>query len=189
MKTVEEYLDEYISLVEVARNRPTPEGYTEKHHIFPLSWMPNDYLVVLTAQEHFTAHYLLHKAFPEDQPMAFAFWAMCNMKKVDRDYKVKAEIYAEARKAFAKANSILHSGREFSAEHKARLKIANTGSNHPMFGKSLLKKTKAKLSAANTGSKNPMFGKKAKTSNCPHCGRDIAVNLFNRFHNDNCKLK
>ena len=134
MKTQEEYLDEYISLMEVARNRPTPEGYTEKHHIFPKSWMPNDYIVVLTAQEHFIAHYLLSKAFSEDNKMSLAFWMMCNKvgtSKHERDYEVSAEIYAEARESVAKLQS-----------------ETGSGENHPMFGKKHSKETRAKMSAS-----------------------------------------
>lgn len=34
-----------------------------------------------------------------------------------------------------------------------------------------------------------MKGKKQPTTNCPYCSRDIANNLFNRFHGNNCKQK
>lgn len=33
------------------------------------------------------------------------------------------------------------------------------------------------------------LGCKHPTTNCPHCSRDIANNVYNRFHGDNCKLK
>ena len=204
MKTQEEYLDEYISLMEVARNRTTPEGYTEKHHIFPKSWMPNDYLVVLTAQEHFTAHYLLHKAFPEDNGMATAFWLMCNMKKVGRDYQVSAEIYAEAKKACAKATSErmtgnvpsaetrakigkAHRGKKVSAESRAKMRENRkdvSGKNNSFFGKKHTPESIAKQIAAQTGSKHVMT-----QITCLHCNRTMAKNNYPRYHGDNCKLK
>ena len=177
MKTQEEYLDEYISLMEVARNRPTPEGYTEKHHIFPKSWMPNDYIVVLTAQEHFIAHYLLSKAFPEDNSMAYAFWGMCNQKSFGRDYEVAAEIYAEAKKAFAIASSKTHKGKKISEKTRQALIKANTGrvqsdetkekirasqmgKNNSSYGRARSEEELNRLRKNFTGRKNPMFGKK-----------------------------
>lgn len=34
-----------------------------------------------------------------------------------------------------------------------------------------------------------MLGKKQPRTTCPHCKRDIANNMYNRHHNNNCKLK
>ena len=84
--------------------KKTAPVYTEGHHILPKSWMPNNYIVQLTAKEHFEAHYLLFKAFPEDRKMMFAFRAMCNQadgKLRQRDYTVTAERYEESRKAIS----------------------------------------------------------------------------------------
>lgn len=45
-----------------AASRPRPEGYTEKHHVFPVSiYGKNKRIVVLTAREHYIAHALLEK--------------------------------------------------------------------------------------------------------------------------------
>lgn len=59
-------------------------------------------LVNLTAREHFICHWLLHRIYPENAKLAFAFWAMANMKrgKCSRDYVVGSRLYEEARKAF-----------------------------------------------------------------------------------------
>ena len=57
-------LKHYINLVRKAQSRQKPEGYTEKHHIFPVSvFGDNNRVVVLTAREHYVAHLLLWKAF------------------------------------------------------------------------------------------------------------------------------
>jgi hypothetical protein len=37
--------------------------------------------------------------------------------------------------------------------------------------------------------RKPRLGQKQPTTNCPHCGRDIANHLFGRWHGDNCKQK
>jgi hypothetical protein len=34
-----------------------------------------------------------------------------------------------------------------------------------------------------------MLGKKQPKTECPHCNREIANNVFTRYHGDNCKLK
>lgn len=47
-----------------AEQRETPDGYTEKHHVFPKSvYGENNRLVSLTAREHYIAHALLDKGF------------------------------------------------------------------------------------------------------------------------------
>jgi len=47
------YLKIYCNLIRKAENRTPPEGYTEKHHIFPLSISgKNKRIVVLNAKTH-----------------------------------------------------------------------------------------------------------------------------------------
>ena len=56
------YLKHYCNLIRKAENRVPPEGYTEKHHTFPVSiFGKNKRIVVLTAREHYIAHALLEK--------------------------------------------------------------------------------------------------------------------------------
>lgn len=56
------YLKVYCSLIRKAENRTPPEGYIEKHHIFPVSiYGKNDRIVVLSGREHYIAHALLEK--------------------------------------------------------------------------------------------------------------------------------
>lgn len=56
------YLKIYCNLMRKMENRTPPEGYTEKHHIFPKSiFGNNNRIVVLTAREHYIAHALLEK--------------------------------------------------------------------------------------------------------------------------------
>ena len=56
------YLKHYCNLIRKAENRVLPEGYTEKHHIFPISiFGKNNRIVRLTAREHYIAHALLEK--------------------------------------------------------------------------------------------------------------------------------
>lgn len=58
------YLKVYCNLIRKAEIRTPPEGYIEKHHIFPVSiYGKNNKIVLLTGREHYIAHALLEKAF------------------------------------------------------------------------------------------------------------------------------
>lgn len=58
------YLKVYCNLIRKAENRTPPEGYTEKHHTFPVSiFGKNKRIVILTAREHYIAHALLEKIY------------------------------------------------------------------------------------------------------------------------------
>jgi hypothetical protein len=58
------YLKVYCNLIRKAENRIPPEGYTEKHHTFPVSiYGKNNRVVVLTAREHYIAHTLLERIY------------------------------------------------------------------------------------------------------------------------------
>jgi hypothetical protein len=58
------YLKVYCNLIRKAQQRQVVEGYTEKHHIFPVSiFGKNDRIVVLTGREHYVAHALLERIY------------------------------------------------------------------------------------------------------------------------------
>lgn len=113
-----DYLKTYEALISKARTAKK-KGYTEEHHIIPksiygqglldesgLSHVDDENnLVTLTAREHFVAHWLLHRAFPEDRNLALAFFGMAYLKSTDqkRDYIISSRTFAEAREAGAKA--------------------------------------------------------------------------------------
>lgn len=57
-------------------------------------------------------------------------------------------------------------------------------------GRKRSEETKDKIFKTKLNNPNPNIwnkGKKARRIKCPHCGRDIAYNLFNKWHGDNCK--
>lgn len=58
------YLKVYCNLIRKAQQRQVVEGYTEKHHIFPVSiFGKNNKVVVLTGREHYLAHVLLERVY------------------------------------------------------------------------------------------------------------------------------
>lgn len=68
----------YDSLVDRGRHRIIV-GYFEKHHIIPrcIGGSDEDHnLVDLTPEEHFLAHLLLVKLYPQDRKILFAAWMM-----------------------------------------------------------------------------------------------------------------
>ena len=97
------YLKIYCNLIRKAENRTCPDGYVEKHHVFPKSIFGNNNIIVtLTAREHYIAHALLEKVYIrrygiEDhrtKKMIHAFWIMSIKNK---DQKVNSYIFENLR--------------------------------------------------------------------------------------------
>lgn len=68
----------YDKLILHYQENPT-EGFVEKHHIIPKCMGGDDSaqnLILLPTRAHFIAHYLLHKAYPENRSLAHAFAMM-----------------------------------------------------------------------------------------------------------------
>ena len=75
----------------------------------------------------------------------------------------------------------------------------NAGSKHPLWGKTHSKETKKKMSQSHAGvpkgphssSTKALMREKAlerEKLGCPHCGKEVPVNVAKRWHFDNCKL-
>jgi hypothetical protein len=83
---------------------PDPDVYYEVHHIIPKCMgggNEKENLTTLTAREHFIAHWLLARIYPEHQGIGFSFWMMCNVKYIGkRDYIISSRAYEEARSIF-----------------------------------------------------------------------------------------
>lgn len=88
--------------------------YFEGHHIEPKCLGGNksrnvnsNNIVLLTAREHFLAHWLLFLAYPNNSKIVYAFWAMCNGwiingRKNRENYskiKLSSRLYEEVRKS------------------------------------------------------------------------------------------
>ena len=74
------YQNHYERLINRARDRIL-EGYKEKHHVVPRCLGGTDdlsNLVDLTAEEHFVAHQLLVKIYPENKKLISALSKMCS---------------------------------------------------------------------------------------------------------------
>lgn len=182
------YIEVYNRITLNRKDLPK-ETYGEVHHIWPKSLgggNKSENMVRLSAKEHYIAHHLLTKIFPDCREMATAFGMMCGRIGAKGVY-VSPRVFALARENFAKAQR----GRKVSAATLAKMRESQKGlqrgENHPMFGKHhsaesrqkirearLGKKasveTKQKLSATHkglySGSNHPFYGKHHRAETC-----------------------
>ena len=79
-------------------------------------------------------------------------------------------------------------------EARQRIAKAKIGDKNPMFGKTVSNATKEKKRQSNIkylqklkdqGIKHPSIGFTQTRVSCLHCKKEIAVNIFSRFHK-NC---
>lgn len=82
------YENIYKKLVERAKNR-TSEDLYEVHHIIPRCLGGNnekENLVKLTPEEHYVAHQLLHKIYPDHKGLLYAAVKMCSNRMNNKLY-------------------------------------------------------------------------------------------------------
>lgn len=137
-----DYQKHYDLLIERARARVL-QGYVEVHHVVPRCLGGGDEkenLVQLTAEEHYVAHQLLHKIYPESYSLMFAVIAMTgnpNGKRCNKAYGWMRRKNA----AFQSANSLKRwSDPEYRVLHKEAMDKVRSS---PEYG--------AKISEANKG--------------------------------------
>jgi len=169
-----EYLKHYNLLMQKAQqeNRvKTKEIYYEKHHIVPKSEggsNTKENLVLLTAREHFIAHWLLYRDNPNSQSRAYAFWKMCAQHNPKQSrYTPSSRIYEEARLGFREANSKTHKGKTLTESHKKQIserrkgKATRTGFLHTEETKRRISETKKGAPTWNKGLPRTADEKKA----------------------------
>lgn len=128
------YLNTYIRLVDSRLYRGTKrESGFEIHHIVPKSWggCSNDFnKVKFTYREHFIAHKLLHKAYPEDKKMAYAL--LC-MLRLNLTRKLASKQIEEIKKYWSKYRSKPRPDSHMkNIKHKERQSKAIKGVNNPL---------------------------------------------------------
>lgn len=137
------YLKVYCNLIRKAENRTPPEGYTEKHHTFPVSiFGKNNRIVVLTAREHYIAHALLERIYIK----------RCGLKDKKTFKMICAHTYMKGNDNYV--NSYLYECARVKRNNLMRLE------NNSNYGKSRSKETREKISISLRGEKHPNFGKK-----------------------------
>jgi hypothetical protein len=116
--------------------------YYELHHIIPRclnGTNDKNNLVLLTAREHFVAHQLLVKIYPEEYKLVFALKMMCINN--NRNHIRNNREYEWIRKLIAKASSESQKGKSYGYKYPKGHSLSK-GENNGMYGKSHKKETK-----------------------------------------------
>lgn len=125
-----DYKKVYDSIINRAKERELI-GYKESHHIIPKCLggsNKKENLVNLTAREHYLVHWLLHRIYPSNNGLAYAFYTMVNTSKTyKRSYKVSNRVFEEAKIAFAEAHSKKMIGTRQSLEHTEKIQSHRRG--------------------------------------------------------------
>ena len=175
----QKYRKHYKSLIFKARSRII-FAYSEKHHIIPkcLGGVNNEENYVnLTPEEHFVAHLLLCKTFPNNNKIVYAAKMMTTNKL---GYRINNRFYGWLRRKFSESMSGENNpmfgkvgelsphfgkknhGSSEGCKQRVGEKHPNfgkmSGELNPMFGKKRL--DRFEICKRQVGELNPMFGKK-----------------------------
>lgn len=120
-----DYQKIYSNLIAKCKARPAFEGYSETHHIVPKSLGghktdPSN-LVVLTAREHFVAHFLLAKMHGGTQ------WLSINRMRGNDGFYINSRLYEIARREIAKETSKRFAGKPKTEEQRAKMSASAIG--------------------------------------------------------------
>lgn len=153
------YLKVYCNLIRKAEKRTPPEGYTEKHHTFPVSiFGKNNRIVVLTAREHYIVHALLEK--------------ICIKRYGFNHHKTKKMNNAHIlMKSSGYCNSYLYESAKIRRSQNMKGNINRLGKNHN-------EKTKEKIGKSNFGKKRTEQQK-----------LEMSINFKGRKHSEETKEK
>lgn len=123
----------------------------EKHHILPKclgGGNSKSNIVKLTCEEHFIAHQLLVKIYPENKKLIFAAHAMTISSK--KHSRVNNKEYAWLKKLKSAEMSKLHKGKIVTKETKEKMSFAKKGKvfgiNNGFYGKTHTEEFKNKKS-------------------------------------------
>jgi hypothetical protein len=159
-------------------------------------------LVDLTPEEHFLAHQLLVKIYPNNYKLVFA--ASCMARNLNGN-RSNNKLYGWIRKRLSQAVKQQQTGVPETAESNLKrsitLKGKRTGKDNPFYGKTHTDEFKQNLStkwsggnnpfygSSRKGILNPFYGKHPQKYKCVHCAKEVSQGNLTRWHNDNCKQK
>ena len=119
-----------LNRIKLPKNHPN-YVYLESHHILPRCLYPqyakeSQNLVLLTAREHFVAHYYLIHMF-NSKDLDYAYWRMCTDK---RGRQITADEYELGKQRAALRSSELNKGKCMTPETKQKLSDSLKGRKH-----------------------------------------------------------
>ncbi len=170
-----DYSKHYNLLIERARGRLL-EGYVERHHVVPRCMGGDDSadnIVELTAEEHYVAHQLLVKMYPDNWLLVYAAQMMTVGRSNNRQY---GWLRRRAAQAISEAN-------KGNVPHNKGI----TGEESHMYGVKRTAETKEKMRQARLGGTSGMKGRVAwnrgkKTSEETRTKISEAVSKAKRGH-------
>lgn len=211
----------YDSLIERARNRSILPGvYFEHHHIIPKCLDGTDdieNLVKLFPEEHYIAHLLLVKIYPDEKKLIYAARMMCigssNNRRSNKEYAWLKEKFIQLKKGVPRTDEVKEKikignlNKIVSESTKEKIRIARNkqiiteesnkkrsktakskGIRPPDWtGKNHTDESKKKISNSKKGKPSHWKGKKREILICPHCNKSGAGGGMFRYHFDNCK--
>lgn len=214
MEHLMNYMKLYNTLIETSKSKNRikhNDEYFENHHILPKCLGGSDdksNLVLLTAKEHYIAHYILTKIHPNNVSIISAFWFMCNATSENQQrIKVNSRTYSKAKQLLSKIRSENWKGEnnpnnwnDRSGENNGMYGVHRYGEENPFYGKKHTEESKRKQSEAKIGKYvseetkqklKEVWNKRKETEIvCPHCNKtSVHPGIMKRYHFDNCKFK
>lgn len=166
-----DYQKIYNKLIERAKGRENC-GYTERHHIIPRCIGGNDELenlVRLTPEEHYTAHLLLSRIYPNEIKLIMASMMMCANRKNNK-------VYGWLRKRHAEVMS-----------------ISQLGENNSIYGSRWVTSIKTRESIL-LKKNEPIpdgwiLGRKIfNLPTCEYCKKEFIRQKYERFCSKDCRM-
>jgi hypothetical protein len=132
------YSKHYNLLIERSKHRNL-DTYTESHHIIPKCMGgsdDSDNLAILTPEEHYIAHLLLIKMYPDNDKLLFAAKMMSNRNNKN---------YGWVRRKFSSMIRRYNTGYKHTEESKLKMSKARKGVKKPEDHKSKIGESNKKL--------------------------------------------
>ena len=138
---------------------------------------------LLTPREHYLAHRLLTKIYPDSKSAHNTVWMMSN---VNGTYRVSSRAYQAARNRFAndlsaRNRKLVKTGDHHWQSDKARWFISDRNQKNLDAGTHPFQ-----TEAVKSGARNRMSKDNSEIVACPHCGKTGGKNVMIRWHFDNC---
>lgn len=173
-KNQSKWAKHYWKLCNRALNRELPKKiFVEQHHMFPKCVFGDNTLIVqLTPEEHYVAHQLLIKMYPDNPGLIYAAKMMTTNRRGHRGgnklygwLKGKASEAMKGKEVSIETRlkmSAIRTGRSWgkhTEDHKERMSLKRRSVDNPFYGKTHSSESRKKMSEARSGEKNHNYGK------------------------------